>query len=102
MSLGGTFVTVHSFTEAESFEDGALTSPLIQAADGRFYGTAAVGGTSANTVYSVSADGDLAIVHAFSSAEGSGLSGPLLETEPGVFYGTAREGGPPRMAWCTA
>jgi uncharacterized repeat protein (TIGR03803 family) len=77
------------------FEDGSLGSRLIQAADGRFYGTAAVGGEpSANAVYSVSGDGELATVHVFSAAEGSSLAGPLLETEPGVFYGTARQGGP--------
>jgi hypothetical protein len=78
-------------------EDGFPSSRLVQAADGRFYGLAAVGGvgepTPINAVYSVSGDGELTTVHVFSAAEGSSLSGPPLETEPGVFYGTATEGG---------
>ncbi len=78
-------------------KDEFPSSRLVQAADGRFYGTAAVGeGFSGSAVYSVSGDGELATVHVFSAAEGSLLAGPLLEAEPGVFYGTARQGGATR------
>jgi uncharacterized repeat protein (TIGR03803 family) len=75
------------------FEEGFLASSLIEASDGRFYGTAAVGQNAANAVYSVTAGGDISTLHVFSSAQGANLSSPLLETQPGVFYGTAREGG---------
>lgn len=75
------------------YEEGFLGSSLIEASDGRFYGTASVGQNAANAIYSVTRSGDISTVHVFSSAQGADLSSPLLETEAGVFYGTAREGG---------
>jgi hypothetical protein len=86
-------VDENGLTAVARFEEGRPNSRLIQATDGRFYGTAEVGTVNANAVYSVSADGDLATLHVFSDAEGEALAGPLLETEPGVFYGTAGFGG---------
>jgi len=91
VSPGGGLSTVHAF----GFDAGLAgpTSGLIQAVDGRLYGTVgdALGGVAA--VYSVSTGGNLAAVHVFSAAEGSSL-GPLVEPEPGVLYGTAAAGGP--------
>jgi uncharacterized repeat protein (TIGR03803 family) len=87
----GAFTTVHSFAGNEG--EGPA-SPLIQATDGKFYGTTAFGGEDGfGTVFRITPGGLLKTLHSF---DGSGDSaypyGGLVEATDGNFYGTTYDG----------
>jgi uncharacterized repeat protein (TIGR03803 family) len=80
----------HSFSASMVRPSG----PLVQAADGAFYGTTAEGGgDNAGTIFRMQPDGTLTIVHAFlGRAEGRNPLGLTLGFD-GTLYGLTREGG---------
>jgi uncharacterized repeat protein (TIGR03803 family) len=95
MSVDGTLTTIHALV---SGSDGtAPTAPLIQAQDGNLYGTAQAGGPFlGGTVFRVTTDGTLTLLHAFhypDDAEGRGPRAALVEGDNGRFYGTTTWGG---------
>ncbi len=87
--------------------DGANPwAALIQAADGDFYGTTGYGGSSSacgttgtgqaigcGTVFKITRDGKLTILHSFDSADGYQPIAPLVQARSGNFYGTTLGGG---------
>ena len=77
-------------------DDGASPyAPPIQAADGNFYGTTEIGGTShAGTIYKMTPTGTLATLHSFDNTHGAQPIGPLVQGTDGNFYGTTVSGGP--------
>ena len=92
----GTLTTLHSFNSA----DGALLiAGLIQASDGNFYGTTALGGTSSNctggcgTVFNITPRGTLTTLHSFNGTDGSEPYAGLIQGSDGNFYGTTVGGG---------
>jgi uncharacterized repeat protein (TIGR03803 family) len=72
---------------------------VVQGADGNFYGTTAVGGSSVNcttgcgTIYKITPAGTLTTLHSFDGADGSSLQSGLVLATDGNFYGTAYAGG---------
>lgn len=97
----GVLTTLYSFSAFNSSQpDGAMpTTPLVVGADGRFYGTTAVGGThySGNlgpgTLFAVALDGTFSALHSFTtSTDGSSPSG-LAPANGGGFYGATSSGG---------
>ena len=62
---------------------------LIQARDGRLYGTTISGGTSnEGTLYSIDLAGNYSLLHSFSSTtDGGGPDRDLVEASDGNFYG---------------
>jgi uncharacterized repeat protein (TIGR03803 family) len=81
----GTFTIVHSF--AGGAADGAAPVKLIEGTDGNFYGITTQGGTaSLGTVYRLTPDGEITLLHSFDATEGSPQS--LLQGVDGKFYGT--------------
>ena len=68
---------------------------LIEAGDGRIYGTTSGGGTNgAGVVFGVGSNGDgFAVLHEFGGADGSAPFGALLAGRDGFLYGTTRDGG---------
>ncbi len=74
-------------------------SGLVQGADGSFYGTTAIGGSSANcsngcgTVYKITSAGTLTTLHSFDGTDGASLQSGLVLAADGNFYGTAYAGG---------
>jgi uncharacterized repeat protein (TIGR03803 family) len=73
-------------------------APLIQAADGHFYGTASAGGTNGGgTVFKVNTSGKLTPIYNFcalaSCADGKSPQGALVQAPNGDFYGTTAAGG---------
>jgi len=70
-------------------------SPLLQGADGDFYGVSAYGGTSSwGTVYKVSRlSGQLTHLHDFQYQDGRTPRGQLTQTADGSLYGTTEAGG---------
>jgi uncharacterized repeat protein (TIGR03803 family) len=71
------------------------TGDLTLSSDGYFYGVASLGGThNAGTIFRVTTDGTLTVLHHFQPAtDGSTPSGSLVQATDGNFYGTTQLGG---------
>ena len=93
VSADGTFAEPIPFL---SGPDGALpASPLIQAANGFFYGTTTHGGRfGLGTAFMSTANGAITQLHAFTGgADGAHPSSGLAQTGDGSFYGTTSANG---------
>jgi uncharacterized repeat protein (TIGR03803 family) len=95
----GEFTTIYNFCSQPNCIDGAYpTTALIQAANGKFYGTTSLSGVSPNarysygTLFEITAEGKLTTLHRFVGSDGSQPS-TLIQATDGNFYGTTREGG---------
>lgn len=89
----GTFTLLYSFTGGA---DGANPQrPLVGAADGNFYGTAAYGGANGcGTVFKMTPAGILTTLYSFSGRDdGANPVSELLGGTDGNFYGTTSAGG---------
>jgi uncharacterized repeat protein (TIGR03803 family) len=96
----GAVTTLYSFCSMSGCPDGtSAAAPLVQAADGDFYGTTEKGGThDSGTVYKVTASGALTTLYNFCSISGCTdgyIPGPggLLQSSDRNFYGTTEFGG---------
>jgi uncharacterized repeat protein (TIGR03803 family) len=112
----GTLTTLYSFCSQSGCPDGANPfAPLIQGADGNFYGTTygyyypPTGGAvfkmtlkppvlgSGGTVFQLTPSGTLTTLHSFCSqsdcTDGANPVAPLVQSSDGNFYGTTGEGG---------
>jgi uncharacterized repeat protein (TIGR03803 family) len=75
-------------------------SGLIQASNGKFYGTASLGGSSlSGTVFQMDTNGVVTLVYAFPNTDGIAPAGAspyaaLVQGTNGLLYGTAAFGGP--------
>ena len=88
ITSGGTLTTLHSFN------DSYYPGPLVQAADGNFYGTTSFGGTHGNgAVLKITPGGMLTILHNFDFTDGAEPYGALVQGTDGNFYGTTSGGG---------
>ena len=78
-----------------TFSPYASPSPLIQASDGNFYGTAPTGGTSsAGFVFRLTPGGAESVIHSFNGAsDGGAPMASLIEGNDGNLYGTTTTGG---------
>ncbi len=92
----GVLTTLHHF----DYNDGANPyGTLTQGADGSFYGTTSVGGTSYNclggcgTVFRITLTGELKTLHSFDFTDGYNVTAGLVEGADLNFYGTTAEGG---------
>ncbi|HKD11583.1 MAG TPA: choice-of-anchor tandem repeat GloVer-containing protein [Thermoanaerobaculia bacterium] len=97
MTPAGTVTTLHSFNHAPGADDdgGAPMGGLIQASDGKFYGTTRVGGANTEgNIYRIDSAGNYATIYSFSGSDGSEPYGNLLQLPDGKLYGTTRTGGP--------
>jgi uncharacterized repeat protein (TIGR03803 family) len=91
------------FTVLGNFDGNNGGNPytgLIQATDGNFYGTTGYGGASSacgtggcGTVFKISPEGKLTILHSFDSIDGVEPNAPLVQARSGNFYGTTGYGG---------
>jgi uncharacterized repeat protein (TIGR03803 family) len=96
----GSFTTVYTFSPSDA--DGAYPEGgLIQATDGDFYGTTALGGLrNAGTVFKMTPSGTLTTLYNFCSqvkalicADGAEPTDALVQATDGNFYGTTLVGG---------
>jgi uncharacterized repeat protein (TIGR03803 family) len=95
---GGTFTLLHAFVYAS--DGGYPYTPLIQATDGNFYGTASGGGASSGgTLFKMTAAGTVTVQRAFSSnsydTNGSYLYNRIVQAADSKFYGITNQGGSP-------
>jgi len=116
---GGTLTTLYSFCSQGGLggcTDGAIPfAPLIQAADGNFYGTTTFDGANVNsascaaqksecgTVFKITPSGTLTTLYSFCSqancTDGANPNFPLVQATDGNFYGSTASGG---VASCTS
>jgi uncharacterized protein (TIGR03437 family) len=93
ITTGGTLTTLYRFTGVNG--DGQIPyAPLIQAADGNFYGTTTGGGTQGvGAIFEMTPAGAVTILHSFSGTDGDNPYGGLVQGKDGRLYGTTYEGG---------
>jgi uncharacterized repeat protein (TIGR03803 family) len=93
MTPSGTLTVLHAFIGGTT--DGASPyAALIQATDGNFYGTTFGGAAGFGTVFKMTPNGALTVLHAFTDGDdGAEPLGPLIQATDGNFYGTASYGG---------
>jgi uncharacterized repeat protein (TIGR03803 family) len=99
MTLDGTVTTLHEF----AITDGAIPqASMLQGADGNFYGTTmsgggglGCGGIGCGTVFRMTPDGVVTVIHAFQGAgtDGDSPQTHLIQARDGNFYGTTYLGG---------
>lgn len=90
----GTFSILYSFCSQPNCTDGAQPAgALIQATDGKLYGTTVQGGANnGGTIFSITSDGTMTKLNDFGS-DGALPYSALLQSTSGIFYGTTLEGG---------
>ncbi len=87
----GALTTLHIFTDET--EGRAITSGLVQASNGTFYGTTTLGGPNGyGSVYAMTARGVVTILHSFSATDGATPNDLALGSD-GNLYGTTISGG---------
>lgn len=85
--------TLISFQEMANSSTGPLSSRLVKAPDGDFYGTTRNSGTNGfGTVFQMTEDGRLTTIATFDGTNGFGPFGGLLYGNDGAFYGTTENG----------
>lgn len=93
VSLSGTESLLHSFPTNDG---GDPFGALLQASDGNFYGTTALGGAGNNgTVFKMTPNGVVSVIYSFVGGSSDGVSptAGLVEGADGNFYGTTSNGG---------
>jgi uncharacterized repeat protein (TIGR03803 family) len=90
ITTNGTLTTLYDFNSANGANPEA---PMVQAANGNFYGTTLFGGANnLGTIFKLAPSGTLTTLHSFSGPDGSGPDA-LVRATDGNFYGTAESGG---------
>ncbi|HEV2381634.1 MAG TPA: choice-of-anchor tandem repeat GloVer-containing protein [Terriglobia bacterium] len=91
ISPQGVLTTIHNF---DSTDGSQPFDSLIQAVDGNFYGTTALGGAyGSGTAFTMTAGGTLTTLHSFDFTDGGEPKAALVQTTDGNFYGTTTDGG---------
>jgi len=95
ISPTGTYKVLHSFCAQTNCTDGSGSiAGLMQASNGRLYGTTPSGGVSgAGTVFTITPAGKFQTLHSFVITDGSSPYSALVQTSSGAIYGTTFSGG---------
>jgi uncharacterized repeat protein (TIGR03803 family) len=98
LTLGGTLTTLHSFNGTDG-GCGYVCAPMVQAANGKVYGTTLYGGANGGgTFFEITPTGAFTKLYDFCSqsncADGQNPAA-LIQATDGNFYGTTNFGGPP-------
>ena len=96
-----TLTTFYNFCSqgGSNCTDGRGPNGLIQATDGRLYGTTQFGGANSchaegcGTVFGITPGGTLTTLHSFDYTDGYYSTAGLVQDTNGKFYGTASSGG---------
>jgi uncharacterized repeat protein (TIGR03803 family) len=97
ITQSGTLTTLHIFCSERSCPDGENpVGALIQATDGRLYGTTESGGANNwGTIFRITPSGTLTTVHSFDyNTDGAYPEGGLVQATDGNLYGTTELGNP--------
>jgi uncharacterized repeat protein (TIGR03803 family) len=93
LTPAGKITILHTFDQTDG---EAPTGPLVQGADGYFYGTTTLGGSSSyGVIYKVSSTGSFEVLHNFThvGTDGGVPSDGIMLAADGNFYGGSVEGG---------
>jgi uncharacterized repeat protein (TIGR03803 family) len=92
LTLKGKLKIVHSFNPTT--EGGIPNGPVMQAADGKLYGTTTGGGTfGQGIIYQMSTGGATKVLHNFQTIEASNSTAGLVQGSDKYLYGVAASGG---------
>jgi len=92
VSLAGALTTLHNFNP--SSEGAHPLGGLMQATDGKFYGTTQYGGAfNDGTIFKITHAGKLTTLYTFSGPDGADPFSVLLQASDGNLYGTTNIGG---------
>jgi uncharacterized repeat protein (TIGR03803 family) len=99
-NLGGIYeVTANGVLNNLLFFDGnpngaTPVAPLIEDANGNFYGTTSTGGaTNSGTIFEITSAGQFQLLATFYNTNGANPMAPLLQGTNQLFYGTTYNGG---------
>jgi len=88
----GAFTTLHLFVRGEG--GASPRANVIEANDGRLYGTTSAGGASGfGTVFTIEPSSALRLLHSFDERDGAAPGAGLVQASDQVLYGTTRIGG---------
>jgi uncharacterized repeat protein (TIGR03803 family) len=91
MTTSGVLTTLHVFDR--EIDGSAITSDLVQAGDGTFFGSATLGGPSGyGSVFSMTFSGTVTVLHGFAATDGSSPNAMAIGSD-GNLYGTTISGG---------
>jgi uncharacterized repeat protein (TIGR03803 family) len=96
ITAAGKVTTLYSFCAlANCADDGDPYGVLVQATDGKFYGTTSGGPYTTNygTIFDITSGGALTTLHNFDFTGGAGPFGGFVQATSGIFYGTTYAGG---------
>ena len=98
VTLDGQLTTIYTFCGASTCaRDGIFPNGIIQASDGNFYGTMAVGGNHGGTMFRITPTGQFTLLYTFCShtncMDGANPHFPPIQGSDGNFYGTTYDGG---------
>jgi len=95
MTPTGTVTILHNFGDHTVTNDGNYPqSSLVEGTDGNFYGTTGFSSASSGTVFKMTPQGTVTILHVFGSTnDGSQPLAGLIQGYDGNFYGTTVGGG---------
>lgn len=87
MTPAGQLTVMHTFQGAPNDGFSAVEMRLMQASDGKLYGTTMFGGqNNAGAIYRLGLDGSFELIHSFTETEGFPVRGALVESD-GYLYG---------------
>jgi uncharacterized repeat protein (TIGR03803 family) len=108
MTFAGTLTTLYTFCPQAGCPDGDGPTSLVQASDGKFYGTTVSGGIQCSqyispcgTIFKITPLGALTTLHSFDLTDGANPNGALIQATDGMFYGTTWYGGNTNASGCT-
>jgi uncharacterized repeat protein (TIGR03803 family) len=95
ISQSGTYTMLHVFDKTDGADP---LGALVEASDGNFYGTTAVGGAhNQGTIFKMTPSGTLTTLYSFCSqsgcSDGAQPYAGLIQASNGTFYGTTYAGG---------
>ncbi len=96
MTSAGAYMVLYNFCSQPNCADGIGPISVIQAGNGRLYGTTygyRTNSTDLGTVFELSLGGSLTTLHTFTGPDGSNPIGAMLQASNGNLYGTTSEGG---------
>lgn len=95
ITSSGAFTPLYAFCSQTGCSDGSQsTSGVIQASDGKYYGTTTGGGITSNgTIFQFGAPASLTTLYSFAGTDGRTPTTALLQATDGNFYGTTNAGG---------
>jgi uncharacterized repeat protein (TIGR03803 family) len=89
LTSAGVLTTLYTFTDGSN-----VTSPVVQGADGNFYGTSASGGANGDgAIFKMTPSGTVTILHNFTGTDGSAAYAGLIQASDENFYGVTYTGG---------